>query len=94
MSETQQLCEQPLILPENVVAQKLKQPTHAFADDGGAQVTHVHLFGNVGRGEIHHHLSNEAPHTLYTILRTGGHMYFKAPLLRILNCFCFDAFQW
>lgn len=44
--------------PENVVAQKLKESAHAVPDDGGAQVAHVHLFGNVGGGEIHHHLSH------------------------------------
>lgn len=44
--------------PEDVVAQELKESAHAVPDDGGAQVTHVHLFGNVGGGEIHHHLSH------------------------------------
>ena len=39
------------------MTQELKEPAHAVPDDGGAQVTHVHLFGDVGRGEIHHHLN-------------------------------------
>lgn len=42
--------------PENVMAQELKEATDALADDGGAQVTHVHLFGDVWGGEVHHHL--------------------------------------
>lgn len=46
--------------PENVVTQELKEATDALADDGGAQVTHVHLFGDVRRGEVHHHLQTHA----------------------------------
>lgn len=42
--------------PENVVTQELEESAHAVPDDGGAQVAHVHLLGDVGRGEIHHHL--------------------------------------
>lgn len=39
------------------MTQELEESAHAVPDDGGAQVTHVHLFGDVGRGEIHHHLN-------------------------------------
>lgn len=42
--------------PENVVTQELKEATNALPDDGGAEVTHVHLLGDVWRGEVHHHL--------------------------------------
>lgn len=46
--------------PENIVAQELKEATDALADDGGAQVTHMHLLGNVWRGEVHHHLQTQS----------------------------------
>lgn len=39
------------------MTQELEEAAHAFPDDGGAQVTHVHLLGDVGGGEIHHHLN-------------------------------------
>ena len=31
----------------DIVPHKLQQPTDAFADDGGPQMAHVHLLGNV-----------------------------------------------
>ena len=43
--------------PHHLVAQELKQAAHAVTDDGGTQVTHVHLFSDVGRGEIHDNLN-------------------------------------
>lgn len=58
--------------PEDVIAQELEQPTHAVAYDGGAQVTHVHLFGDVGGGEVHHHLSNKYTFLLFTSCSAGG----------------------
>ena len=35
------------------MSRKLQQATEGLSNDGGAQVAHVHLLGNVRRGEIH-----------------------------------------
>ena len=41
-----------MILADDRVAQVLQQPRHGIADDGAAQVPHVHLLGEIGRGVI------------------------------------------
>ena len=42
------------VIPEHIVSSKLKQPADRLPEDGGAEVTHVHLLGNVGGGEVDH----------------------------------------
>ena len=36
-----------VIDPENIVTKKLQQSTDSVSDDGGPEVTHVHLLGDV-----------------------------------------------
>ncbi len=44
-----------VVLADHLVAEELQHPRHGIADDGGAQVTDVHLLGQVRRGQVHHH---------------------------------------
>lgn len=37
---------------QHFVAHELEDAADRFADYGAAQVAHVHLFGDVGRGEV------------------------------------------
>ena len=39
---------------ENIVSKKLEKTTNTVPDDGGPEVTNMHLLGDVRRGEIHH----------------------------------------
>jgi len=41
-----------MIDADHIVLQELQQAAYRFANDRGSQVTHMHLLGNVGRGEI------------------------------------------
>lgn len=90
------------------MTQELEEPAHAVPDDGGAQVTHVHLFGDVGGGEIHHHLNGGprlAPpplppdrpiarrrQTLFLLMSGGGETPLTSSLLRSLDTNVF--FRW
>ena len=38
--------------PEHIVTNKLQEAADCLSDDGGAQVTNVHLLGNIGGGEV------------------------------------------
>ena len=40
---------------QHVVPTERQQPGNAVPNDGGAQVPHMHLLGDVGAGKIHHH---------------------------------------
>ena len=44
-----------VIEAQHGVAAELQNPRQRVANDRGAQVTHMHLLGDVGAGEIHHH---------------------------------------
>ena len=44
----------PHALHTHLVPTKLEHAADGFANDGGAQVPHVHLLGDVGRGKVHH----------------------------------------
>lgn len=37
------------------MSEELQQSADGLSNDGGAEVTNVHLLGNVRRGEIHNH---------------------------------------
>ena len=43
-----------VVQAQHVHAAELQHVGQRVADDGGAQVAHVHLLGHVGRGEVHH----------------------------------------
>lgn len=65
--------------PEDVMTQELKEATDALADNGGPQVTHMHLFGNVWRGEVHHHLQT---HKVLTVKSNQEHfLHFHIKLI-------------
>ena len=43
-----------VVLANHLVAEEFQYTGHAIANDGGAQVAHMHLFGQVGRGHVDH----------------------------------------
>ena len=51
-----------VVLPYYGVAQMLKYAHHRIADDGGAQMAHVHFLGQVGRGIIDYDLLRRLSH--------------------------------
>ena len=44
-----------VVLADHLVAEEFEHAGDAVADDGRAQMANVHLFGQVGRGQIDHH---------------------------------------
>mmetsp|Transcript_49063 Transcript_49063/g.71666 ORF Transcript_49063/g.71666 Transcript_49063/m.71666 type:complete len:285 (+) Transcript_49063:917-1771(+) len=43
-----------VVQPQHLVAAELQHPGQGVPDDGGAQVAHVHLLGDVRAAEVHH----------------------------------------
>ena len=43
-----------MVQPEHVMAPQLEDAREGIADDGGAQVAHMHLLGNIWRRIVDH----------------------------------------
>jgi hypothetical protein len=41
-----------VINAQDLMTLELEDPTHGISDDRRSEMTHMHVFGNVGRGEI------------------------------------------